>query len=102
MLLTLASGLGSTCCPRKNQHVPGSGDQAARVEKRAGAPAVRSSLGQDQGLRGGWVRQGREEDAEGTCVGRGCGEEKEDPGESGNGGRAYLYSQCSRNSLPCF
>ena len=46
--------------------MPGSGDQAARVEKWAGAPAVRSSLGQDQGLRGGWVRQGRGEEAEGN------------------------------------
>ena len=58
--------------------MPGSGDQAARVEKWAGAPAVRSSLGQDQGLRGGWVRQGTGEDAEGTCVGWGCGEEQDD------------------------
>ena len=49
------------------------------------------------------VRQGRGEDAEGTCVGWGCGEEKEGPGESGDGGsRTYLHSRCSRNSLPCF
>ena len=93
---------GFICCLRKKQGVLESGDQAARVEKWAGAPAVRSSLGQDQGLRGGWVRQGREEDAKDTCVGRGCGEEKEDPGESGDDGcRAYLYSRCSHNSLPC-
>lgn len=47
------------------------------------------------GSQGGWVRQGRE-DARAPVWGGECGEEKEDPGESGDGGgRTYLYSRCS-------
>lgn len=32
------------------------------------------------GSGGGWVRRGREEDAEGTCVGRGVCGRKDGPG----------------------
>lgn len=86
----------------KKPIVPESGDQAAKVEKWAGAPAVRSSLVRTRVSGEGGCGRG-EEDAEGTCVGRGCGEKKEDPGESRDaGGRTYLYSRCSRNSLPRF
>ena len=60
--------------------MPGLGGLAARVEKWAGGSSSEVIFRSGTGSGGGWVRQGREEDAEGTCVGRGCVGRKEGPG----------------------
>lgn len=74
------SSLGPVCCPRKKSRCARVRWPGSKGREMGGGSSSEVIFRSGTGSGGGWVRRGREEDAEGTCVGRGVCGRKDGPG----------------------